>query len=120
MTLRDRCEALVREWRADSADYPIDMADCADALQAALDATEGEGRDAAEDAIDTLLNRLDGWDKAYPTDIFREVSDEEVNWLHTTKPGLCDRISAGMGRHIAKRIREDLTALRAAIKESKP
>lgn len=55
MTLRDRCEALVREWRADiESAGPLNKKDLspqrfATALQAALDATEGEALDAAID-----------------------------------------------------------------------
>jgi hypothetical protein len=41
MTLRDRCEALVREWGAGGGTWESDE------LQAALDATEGEALDAA-------------------------------------------------------------------------
>jgi hypothetical protein len=56
VNLRERCEALVKEWgecaaewKSDSWDEGRGFAHDSDAndLQAALDATEGEGRDAA-------------------------------------------------------------------------
>lgn len=64
------------------------------------------------DEFGDIVHRLEGWDRAYPTDIFREVTDAERDWLHETKPGLIDRISASMGRHMASRIREDIGKLR--------
>ncbi len=53
MILRDRCKELVREIRKDAETYYASFASpkaalvCADRLQAALDATEGEALDAA-------------------------------------------------------------------------
>lgn len=84
-------------------------------LSATPPAQAAEAVERAMDVADTIINRLEGWDRAYPTDIFREVTDEESKWLHETRPGLIDRISAGMGRHMAGCIREDLATLRAAI-----
>ena len=78
-------------------------------------AQAAEAVERAMDVADTIMHRLEGWDRAYPTDIFREVTDAEMKWLHETRPGLIDRISAGMGRHMAGCIREDLATLRAAI-----
>jgi len=67
------------------------------------------------DACDTLLHKLEGWDKAYPEDIFPELTTEEREWMQANKRGLVDRISASMGRHIARCIREDLAGIRAAL-----
>lgn len=72
-------------------------------------------REAKLDAAESILNRLEGWDKAYPLDVFPEPTDEEREWLHENKRGLMDRIAASMGRHMAKCIREDIAALQAAI-----
>jgi hypothetical protein len=69
------------------------------------------------DHCDVLLNRLEGWGKAYPIDIFSEPTDEEREWLHATKPGLMDRVSASMGRHMARMIQSDLSELRVALVE---
>jgi hypothetical protein len=48
--------------------------------------------------------------------VFREVADDEREWLHATRPGLMDRISASMGRHVAACIAEDLAAIRANLR----
>jgi hypothetical protein len=74
--------------------------------------------EAKQDAIDNILQRLESWGKAYPTDIFREITDEDRNWLHETRPGLMDRIAAGMGRHMYSQIAKDIAALVEAL-ESK-
>ena len=71
--------------------------------------------DAVQDACDEILNRLEGWSKAYPEDIFHEPTKAEREWLHATKPGLMDCIAASMGRHMSKMIASDLAALQAAI-----
>ena len=73
------------------------------------------GVSEVEDACENLLHRLEGWGKAYPERSFPEATPEQLQWLHETRPGLCDRISAGMGRHIARMIQSDITELRAAI-----
>jgi len=72
----------------------------------------GEGVD---DIIETILNRLEGWSKAYPTDMFSELTEAERDWLHENKRGLMDRISASMGRHMVNMIASDLSELRAAL-----
>src|SRR5690606_30499403 len=71
--------------------------------------------DAVQDACDEILNRLEGWSKAYPEDIFHEPTKAEREWLHATKPGLMDCIAASMGRHMSKMIAADLAKLRAAL-----
>ena len=74
-----------------------------------------EAVEERSDAADGVLNRLEGWAKAYPVDIFSEVTDDECDWLHATKPGLIDRISARMGRHMAACIAEDVAKLRTLV-----
>lgn len=71
--------------------------------------------EALDEVRDEILNKLEGWGKAYPVDIFHEPTKEERDWLHATKPGLMDCIAASMGRHMAKCIEQDIAALRAAI-----
>ena len=68
-----------------------------------------------EDAVAEVLDRLEGWAKAYPVDMFHEPTKEERDWLHATKPGLMDCIAASMGRHIATCIALDIAKLRAAL-----
>lgn len=71
--------------------------------------------EAALDVAEDIVHRLDGWDRAYPVSMFSEVTEAEREWLHTTRRGLLDRISAGMGRHIAGCIRGDIAKLREAL-----
>jgi hypothetical protein len=71
--------------------------------------------EATQDAIDSILNKLHGWSRAYPADIFHEPTKEERDWLHATRPGLMDCIAASMGRHISGMIAADLANLAAAL-----
>lgn len=74
-----------------------------------------EARGVVDDRVESILHKLNEWSRAYPEDIFREPSKEEREWLHTKKPGLMDRVSASMGRHMVRLIRDDLAALTAAL-----
>jgi hypothetical protein len=67
-----------------------------------------------DDVFDTLMARLEGWDKAYPERAFPEPTDADREWIHGERRGLMDRIAASMGRHMASCIRDDLTKLREA------
>ena len=57
---------------------------------------------------DTLLERVQQFAAAYPESMFPEITEEERTWLIKTRPGLLDRISASMGRHMAKALLESL------------
>ncbi len=83
-------------------------------LEAAL-SQQPEARGVVDDRIESILHKLNEWSRAYPEDIFREPSKDEREWLHATKPGLMDRVSASMGRHMVRLIRDDLRALTAAL-----
>jgi hypothetical protein len=105
MTLRERCEALVREWRGDASDLrqlrsgangARELDERADELQAALDATADEGRDA---------ERLD-WIQASEPNVFKTMSSDE--WAVGLDSGTT---------HFSQSLR---TAIDAAMKESKP
>jgi hypothetical protein len=67
------------------------------------------------DACDDILNRLEGWASAYPLTVFPEPTKEQREWIHATAPGLMDRISASMGRHMAGCIADDLAKLKASL-----
>lgn len=51
---------------------------------------------------------LDEIRRAYPEDIFRPLSEEEIDRVHKEYPGFIDRASAAMGRHLEKLIRRKL------------
>lgn len=99
----------------------FDCIDCMDALErqrkaASQSATPSdELPEAVGDACDDILNRLEGWASAYPLSVFPEPTKEQREWIHATAPGLMDRISASMGRHMAGCIADDLAKLKAAI-----
>lgn len=70
--------------------------------------------EAAEDAFTCLISKCEYWGKAYPANIFSEPTKEALEWLHATRPGLIDCISASMGRHMAGLIASDVAKLREA------
>lgn len=67
--------------------------------------------------LDEVLHRLDSWAQAYPIDLFPEPEDADLKWLHATKPGLCDRISASMGRHMARHMQQMADVIRPIVAE---
>jgi hypothetical protein len=54
------------------------------------------------DVIESCILMLQGFERAYPEDIFGPVTKAEREWLHKERPGLQDRIAGEMGRHLAK------------------
>jgi hypothetical protein len=61
--------------------------------------------------VDEMIEKLDRFAKAYTTDIFPVVTDEERDWLRAERPGLQDRIAAAMGRHFSPYMDEAATIL---------
>jgi len=55
-----------------------------------------------------ILDILNEIEAAYPEDIFPDTTQEERDPVIKQHPGLIDRVSAGMGRHLVKLIREKL------------
>lgn len=84
------------------------------AVQSSPEVSEAEVERALE-SIEGLRDELAQWCEAYPTDLFPEPDPAALKWLHDTRPGLCDEISAKMGRHMVARIRPMLDNLRAAL-----
>lgn len=64
--------------------------------------------------LDEVLHKLDSWCKAYPLDMFPEPDPADLKWLHETRRGLCDRISAHMGRNMVVHMREMAGVIRDA------
>jgi hypothetical protein len=119
MTLRDRCEALVREWRGCADEYVADLAlgvtsDEVDAirrsahdLQAALDATEGEAGDGAASGF-RVIPYSGGWCRG--TERW-EIYDDEGSGGVVEEDDVPDPI--------LRRLLDSL-ATAQAMKESKP
>jgi hypothetical protein len=61
-------------------------------------------------AVESFRGSLNSWIMAYPEQCFSEPEPEELFWLRDAKPGLLDRISASMGRHVAKCLITDFDA----------
>ena len=77
---------------------------------------------------DDLLERLRGFEKAYPESVFVPPTREQRKRLHEKEPGLQDCIAADMARHLVERaitpaadeiesLRAEVSRLRAAIEE---
>ena len=60
------------------------------------------------EALENITHLIDQFNKAYPEDIFEPITKAEREWLRKKQFGLLDRISAGMGRHISKVLKEAL------------
>lgn len=76
------------------------------ATQLRTAAAEGEDRFAE------ILHRLDSWCQAYPEDVFTPTTHEEIQAVAAAFPGMVDRISASMGRHMVKHMREMADTIR--------
>ncbi len=109
-TERDRLQAQVEAVR----DVEAYMA-AAVASDHTLCASFGKAHKMLADALGpqsgpTLRERVaelaEGWKRAYPTDVFPEIAPEETAPIG----GLCGRISAGMGRHMAEQLEKALEA----------
>lgn len=83
--------AVGQEWRSD---LKRELADELATLIAELGQEVG--------AVESFRGSLNSWIMAYPEQCFSEPQPEELFWLRDAKPGLLDRISASMGRHVAK------------------
>src|SRR5690606_33922344 len=81
------------------------LGDLAPAPQVTEQAVEAGG------TVSELVERLDGFAKAYPESVFPPPTKEDRDWLHETRPGLQDRIAADMGRHFAQFATEAAEAL---------
>jgi len=57
-----------------------------------------------------ILEILDEIEQAYPQDVFPDTTQGEREDIMGRYPGFIDRTSAMMGRHLAKVIREKVTA----------
>ena len=67
-----------------------------------------------------IVERLDGYIRAYPLDIFPEPTSDDRMWLKDAKPGLQDRIAASMARHMLPTLYDahaTITALRKRVEE---
>lgn len=63
--------------------------------------------------LEDVLHRLDEWCRAYPESVFPEPTDEDVAAVNSVYPNAVTRISASMGRHMVKHMREMANVIRA-------
>lgn len=71
------------------------------------------------DEMEETLHDLDQWCRAYPLNAFPDPDPADLKWLHETRPGLCDRISAKMGRHMVVHMRRMADAFRGYVASAK-
>jgi hypothetical protein len=53
----------------------------------------------AEDTI----HMLQSWSEAYPTDIFPEITQEDIDYINAVDPNLSARFFGHVGRHFIKK-----------------
>lgn len=64
---------------------------------------------AFADDIEEMIQRLQNWCEAYPTDIFPEISKEELDYINAQNKNLSGKFFAHVGRHfIAKGLKPAL------------
>ena len=67
---------------------------------------------AYADDIEEMVQRLQNWCEAYPTDIFPEITKEEIDYINAQNKNLSGKYFAHVGRHfIAKGLKPALDLL---------
>ena len=57
----------------------------------------------AYELADDVIHMLESWSKAYPTDIFPEITKENIEYINAVNPNLSSRFFAHVGRHFIKK-----------------
>lgn len=126
MSNQDRAEGvplddLIAEWSRDP-EFAREMANARDRLAARRKAPQAPGADTpggrGDDRLAEILHRLDSWSQAYLEDVFTPTTHDEIQAVAAAFPGMVDRISASMGRHMVKHMREMADVIRAHPAES--
>ena len=74
----------------------------------------------ALDITEDVIDKLESWSKAYPTDIFLEITEEDINYINFVNPNLSARFFAHVGRHfIDKAFKPAIETLRTLHAENK-
>jgi hypothetical protein len=68
-------------------------------------------------AIEDVIRNLRQWADAYPEEMFRPPTASEIASATKAFPGLVDKVSAAMGRHVRQRMREYADTLEKALGE---
>jgi hypothetical protein len=66
-----------------------------------------ELKEKAED----MVHMLTTWSEAYPTDIFPEITKEDIEYINAVNPHLSGRFFAHVGRHFASKALEPAIAM---------
>jgi hypothetical protein len=83
-------------------------------INACKEALEQQAQEpvAYEDDIEEMVQRLQNWCEAYPTDIFPEITKEEIDYINAQNKNLSAKYFAHVGRHfIAKGLKPALDLL---------
>lgn len=105
-----RLDDAWRKLYADGDEHDV----CDTIAEAAELARRVEG---AEDGIADVLHKLDSWCEAYPESVFPEPTPEQIKQVNGAYAGAVTRISASMGRHMVKHMREMADAVRRLVPE---
>ena len=53
--------------------------------------------------VEDVINNLQSWSEAYPTDIFPEITEQDIEYINAVNPNLSARFFAHVGRHFIKK-----------------
>jgi len=53
--------------------------------------------------IAEMVSMLKGWSEAYPTSIFPEITQDDINFINSNNPNLSAKFFAHVGRHFIKK-----------------
>lgn len=110
----DRCARILGAI-PECSDTTVEVKKAAEELRAAVEAARAEMSEEESD----LEYALRGFGKAYPEEIFVPLTKAERQLLQEKHPGLIDRISGAMGRHMAQftvQAADQIGALRLRLK----
>ncbi len=52
---------------------------------------------------DDVIHKLQSWSESYPTDIFPEITEQDIEYINAVNPNLSARFFANVGRHFIKK-----------------
>lgn len=58
---------------------------------------------SSSEMADDVVYMLESWSEAYPTNIFPEISKEDIEYINAVNPNLSSRFFAHVGRHLIKK-----------------
>ena len=53
--------------------------------------------------VEDTIHMLESWSEAYPTSIFPEITQEDIDYINAVNPNLSARFFANVGRHFIEK-----------------